>query len=160
VGVVRLEDGNCSLQNDGSVIEVLVDEMNGAARDFYAVVECLLLGVEAGKGGKERGVDVEDAVGKRGDESRREQTHVTGQADEVYSVVSKAGDEVLIVIGAGAALGDVEGGGKAEVFGGREAEGIGDVGNDDGDFDVGEFAFADVAGDGEEVGAAAGEEDA
>jgi len=75
-------------------------------------------------------------------------------------VVSKAGDEVLIVIGAGTAFGDVEGGGKTEVFCSREAGGIGDVGNYDGDFDVGEFAFADAAGDGEEVGAAAREEDA
>ena len=47
---------------------------------------------------------------------------------------------------------------KPEVFCGGEAGGIGDIGDDDGDFNVGEFAFADVAGDGEEVGAAAGEE--
>jgi len=71
---------------------------------------------------------------------------------------AKAADEVGVLIGAGAALGDVEGGGQAEVFGGGEAEGVGDVGDDDGDFDVEEFSLADVAVDGEEVGAAAGEE--
>jgi hypothetical protein len=34
-----------------------------------------------------------------------------------------------------------------------------DVGNDDGDFDTGETAFANGLGNGEEVGAAAGEQD-
>ena len=62
--------------------------------------------------------------------------------------------------GAMTAIGDIDGGGQAEVAGGGNAGGFGDVGEDDGDFDAGEAAGADGFGDGEEVGAAAGEEDA
>jgi hypothetical protein len=43
---------------------------------------------------------------------------------------------------------------------GFEAAGIGNVGDDDGDFCTGKAAFADGLDDGQEVGAAAGEEDA
>jgi hypothetical protein len=74
-------------------------------------------------------------------------------------VLAETGDEVGVVVGAGAAFGNKDGGGKVEVAGGLDAEGVGDVGEDDGDFDVGETTFADVAGDGKEVGAAAGEEE-
>ena len=75
-------------------------------------------------------------------------------------MLAETGDEVGVMIGARTAFGDIEGGGKAEIFCRGKAGGIGDIGDDDGDFDGGEFAFADVAGDGEEVGAAAGEKDA
>jgi len=64
VGVVGFENSNRSLENDSAVVEVLVDEVDGAAGDLYAVIECLLLGVEAGEGRQQRGMDVEDAVGK------------------------------------------------------------------------------------------------
>ena len=52
VRVVGFEDGNGALEDDGAVVEMFVDKVNGAAGDFYAVVEGLLLGVEAGKGGQ------------------------------------------------------------------------------------------------------------
>ena len=142
VGVVGLENRNCTLENDGAVVEVFVDEVHGAAGDFHAVVEGLLLGVEARESGQQRGVNVEDAVGECGDESGREQAHVAGEADEVDVMLAKAGDEVGVVVGARAAFGDEDSGRKVEVAGGLDARGVGDVGEDDGDLDVGEAAFA------------------
>ncbi len=68
VGVVSVEDGDGALEDDGTMVEVLVDEMYGAAGDFDAVVEGLLLGVEAGEGGQQGGMNVEDAIGEGGDE--------------------------------------------------------------------------------------------
>jgi hypothetical protein len=52
------------LQNDHAVVHGLIDEMDAAARDFGAIVEGLLLRVEAGKRGQQRGMDVQNAVGK------------------------------------------------------------------------------------------------
>ena len=75
-------------------------------------------------------------------------------------MVKQAGDEAGVVGFARTAAGDDCGGGKAKVAGGGEAGSIGDVGDDDGDFNAGETAGADGFRDGEEVGAAAGEEDA
>jgi hypothetical protein len=71
----------------------------------------------------------------------------------------QAGEDIGVVRSAGAAFGDEDGGGQAEFGGGGEAGGGSDVGDDDGDLDAGEGSQADGLGDGEEVGASAGEED-
>src|SRR5579863_3522341 len=134
--------------------------MDGTAGDLDAVFEGLRLGIEAGKGGEQRGMDVEDAVGEGGDKLRGQEAHVAGQADQVDAMCAKAGEDVGIVFGAGTAAGNKEGDGEAEIAGRGDAGRIGDVGDDDGDLDAGEAALAYVAVDGEEVGAAAGEEDA
>ena len=160
VRVVGLFYRDGPLQNDGAVVQVLIDKMDGATSHFDAVVEGLLLGVEAGEGGQERWVDVEDAIWEGGDEGGREQSHVAGEADEVDGMLAEACDQVGVVGFARAAFGDESGGGKAEVAGCGEAGSIGDVGDDDGYFDAGEAAGADGVRDGEEVGTAAGEEDA
>lgn len=160
VRVVGFEDGYGALEDDGAVIEVLVDEVDGAAGDFYSVVEGLLLRIEAGKGGKQRWVDVEDAVGEGGDEGGREQSHIAGEADEVHVVLAQAGDEVAVVLGAGAALGDQHRRGEIQVAGGLDAGGIGDVGDRYRDFDPLKLPSPDRIGDGKKVGATAGEEDA
>jgi hypothetical protein len=156
VGVVCGQNRDGALEDDDAVVEVLVDEMDGTAGDGYAVVEGLLLGVEAGKGGEQGGVDVEDAVGKGVDEFGREQAHVAGETNEIDIGGAKVGEHVAVVIGARAASGDADLGGQAEVASGLDAGGVSDVGEDERDFGVGELAGADVAGDGEEVGAAAG----
>jgi len=49
VTIIALQDRNGALKDDGPVVEVLVNEVDGAASDLHSVVECLLLGVEAWK---------------------------------------------------------------------------------------------------------------
>ena len=104
-------------------------------------------------------MDVEDAVGEGRDEGRRNDAHVTGEADEIDVVVVELGDHLGVVIGALAASGWDGQSGQAEVAGGVEAGGVFDVREDDGDFGV-EAVFGDGAVDGEKVGTASGEEDA
>lgn len=53
VGIVCGEDGDGALEDDDAVVEVLVDEVDGAAGELNAVVEGLGLGVEAGEGGQQ-----------------------------------------------------------------------------------------------------------
>jgi hypothetical protein len=159
VGVVSFADGDGALEDDSSVVEVFVDEMDGTAGDLDPVIEGLLLSVESGKCRKQRRMDVENAVGKGRDELRREEAHVAGKTHEVDVVLAEGGNEVGVVLGAGASSGDEDRGGKVEVAGGQDAGGVSNVGYDDGNFDVGKAALTDGASDGEEVGAATGEED-
>ena len=57
-----------SLQHDRTGIEVLVHEMNSGAALGRAVVQGLLLRVQAGVFRQQRRVDIQDAVRKRVDE--------------------------------------------------------------------------------------------
>ena len=160
IGVVGVEDGDGALEDDGTVVEVLVDEVDGAAGDFDAVVEGLVLGVEAGEGGQQGGMDVDDAVGEGVDELRREQAHVAGEDDEIDIVTAEAGDDVGVVLGAGAALGEEDFARQAELATDGEAAGRGGVGDDDGNLDAGQTALTDAVVNRDHVGAATGDEDA
>ena len=142
VGIVGLEDGNAALEDDNAVIQVLVDEVDGAAGEFAAVVEGLQLGFEAGEGWQQRGVDVEDPVGEGGDELGRKQAHVARKDDQVYPVLAQAGCDVGIVLSTFATFGDKERYGQAENPGGIQTRGFGNVGYDNGDFSAGQAAFA------------------
>ena len=137
VGGVRVKDGDGALQDDDTVVDVLVDEVDGASGDFGSEGERLGLGVETWEAGEQAGVDVEDAIGEGGDEGRRDEAHVAGEADEVDVGLAEAGDELFVAgFGRPASDGDVVGF-EAEVAGGLKAGGVGFVGEDDGDFGVG-----------------------
>jgi hypothetical protein len=88
---------------------MLVDEVDGAAGDFYSVLEGLCLGVEAGEGRQEGWVDVEDLVGECGYELGTEQAEVAGQNDEIDIVIAEGGKNVGVMLCAFAAFGDVKG---------------------------------------------------
>lgn len=64
VFVVIIEDRDRLLNDNGAVIEFRIHKMHCAARDSDTVGKCLLLRLQAWECGKERGVDVEDAVRK------------------------------------------------------------------------------------------------
>src|ERR1051326_5570430 len=51
-----------ALDDDRTVVEMLVDEMHGAAADFDSVFERLPLRVEAGKRGQQRRMNIKDAI--------------------------------------------------------------------------------------------------
>ena len=48
--VITFQHRHGLLQDDGPVVQMLVDKMHGAASDFYAVVQRLFLRVHAGEG--------------------------------------------------------------------------------------------------------------
>src|SRR2546427_5412649 len=94
---IFVEDGDSGLQNDRAGVEIFVDEMHGAAGEFDAVFEGLALRFEAGEGGKQRRMNIQDAIGKFGDKKRRQQAHVTGEADEVdFVLVQNSGDLAVV----------------------------------------------------------------
>ncbi len=157
--VVGFEDGDGALQDDDALVEVFVDEVDGAAGYFDAVVEGLGLSVEAGEGGKQRGMDVEDAIGEGGDELGRKQAHVAGEDDEVDLGFEEGGDHVEVVLGAGSALRSENFRCEPQLGGAFDSRSIRDVGKDEGDLGV-DLSGSDGVGDGEEVGAASGEKDA
>lgn len=124
---VRVEDLDGALEDDNAVVDVLVDEVNGAAGYFCAELERLGLGFEAREAGQEAGMHVDDAVGEGFDEGRRDDAHVTGEADEVDVGVTQTLDELFVALDGGAAGdGDVRGG-QAEFARGSEAGGVGFV---------------------------------
>ena len=160
VGVVSGKDGDGFLEEDDAVVELLVDEVDGASNDVDAVVEGLLLGVEAREGRQQRRMDVQNAVGEGLNEFTREQAHVSSEADEIDVMLVEAGDDFGVMLSALASAGLDGDGIEAERAGGVETGCVGLVGDDDGDLAAGEFAGVDVFGDGEEVGAASGEKNA
>ena len=76
--IVGGEDGNGFLQDDGAMVEMLVNKMNGAAAELNAVFERLMLRLKAGEGGEQGRVDIQDLSGELLDEPRREQAEVSG----------------------------------------------------------------------------------
>src|ERR1019366_6470713 len=106
VRIVGLKHGDCTLQHDESMVEVLIDKVHGAACYFDAIIKSLRLRLEAGKGGKQRRMNVEDAIGKGGNKARREQTHIACEADQVHAILMQTGCDRSIVLGTLAALGN------------------------------------------------------
>jgi len=70
------------LQHDRPAVHTLVREVHGGAGDLHAVLEGLALGVQAGKRGQERGMDVEASAGEGPDVDRGQDPHVAGLAHE------------------------------------------------------------------------------
>jgi hypothetical protein len=90
------------------MVKIFIDKVHRAAGDFNAVFEGLGLPVESGKGRQQRWMNIENAMRKGGDEERRKQAHVAGQADQIDFVLMQAGDHVGVVLGALAAFGNEE----------------------------------------------------
>ena len=160
-GGVVVVHGDGLLGDDCAGIDALIDEMNGAAGDFDAVVEGLFPSFEAGEGRKQGRVDVDDAVGEGAEEFAFEDAHEAGEDDEVDLGVLENGDEALlgffIELGAEFSGRDEDG---FEAVALREGENAGslDVTGDDDDFHGGTGARA-VPREGIEVRSFAGAED-
>jgi hypothetical protein len=146
--------GNDGLEDDGAGIEIFVDEVDGATGEFYAVIESLALGFEAGEGWQERGMDIEDAIGESLDEVGREEAHVAGQTDQIDFVFVEGGYDLAVEGFAFEALGRENLRGQAAGFGAFNAGGAFAIAEDDSDFGLGNAARGDTIGEGFEVRAA------
>ena len=104
VCIVVVEHRNRSLKNDRAVVQLVVDKVHGAARHLHAVVEGLLLRVEAGEGRQQRGMDVENAMRKRGHELRRQQPHVAGKTYQIHAARIECCRDIGVVLRALAAF--------------------------------------------------------
>jgi len=79
-------DADRVLEQDRTGIDAVVDEVDGDAEDAHAVGDGLADGVEAGEGGQQRRMDVDDPVAEGGDEARAEDRHVAGRDDGLGAV--------------------------------------------------------------------------
>jgi len=160
-GCVVIQNGDGLLADDGAGIHAGIHEMDGAAGDLDAMVEGLLPSFEAGEGGEEGWVDVDDAAGEGAQKVAFEDAHEAAKHDEVHLGVLQGGDEGLfgrfVQLGAEFAGGD-ELGGDLALAGVGEDAGWFDIAQDDGD-QGGDAAGGDGVGDGEEIGALAGTEE-
>ena len=93
------------------------------------------MGVQAGEGREQAGVDVQHAALPGGDEERREDPHVACEANELDAVGAQDGVDPAFMGFAVAAEGAMVDGERrdAGAGGGGEAGRVGDVGDDDGD---------------------------
>jgi len=87
------------------VVEFFVDKVHGAARGFCAIIEGLLLRIEAGERRQQRRMNIQNPVAKSPHEFRRQQPHVASQANQLNVVLAKTGNHLRIVFRALAALG-------------------------------------------------------
>ena len=85
LGRVVFENRHGLLDDDGTGVCPCVDEVNRDASDLAAVVERLRPAVDAGERGETRGMDVEDAVRKRGEELGLDNAHEACENDSVYA---------------------------------------------------------------------------
>ena len=91
----RLKNRYGGLQHDGPAVQLTGHQVDRRAGDFGAVLPCLPLRVHAGKRGEQRGVDVEDAVGKGVEKRAPEEPHEAGEADERHVAGAELADEDL-----------------------------------------------------------------
>jgi hypothetical protein len=80
---IASHDGNGRLCEYGTMIQLFIDDVNRRAAHLHTVSESLSLPVKSWKGRKEGGVDVENPVRKGPHQCGREQSHETGQTDDV-----------------------------------------------------------------------------
>jgi len=123
------------------------------------VLDRLALGVGAGEGGEEAGVDVDDPPRVGGEEGRREEAHVAGQADPFDPGLDQGvEDPPLVTRPVGLALMGDRRGRQPKLAGPLQARGVGDVAHHQGDLGR-QLALGDGGLEGEEVAPPAGEED-
>ena len=84
IGVARVGQMQCPLEDDRTGIDAGVEEVNGDPEHLDAVVERLLDDVQARERGQQRRMDVDHPLRERVQERRIEQAHVTGGDDQFH----------------------------------------------------------------------------
>ena len=80
---VRIRKLQRLLKDDGAGIDALVDEMDGHPGDLHAVLDRLLDRTQAGKGGQQRRMNVDDPPGEAANEGPAQQLHPAGEHDKL-----------------------------------------------------------------------------
>ena len=99
-------------------------------------------------------------LGIGGDEPRRKQAHVPGQANQVDAVLFQAGQNLGIVLGPATAFGDEQRVGQAQFAAAAMPGASATLEIDHSNLNARQPSGADGFGDGEEIRPAAGEQDA
>src|ERR1700675_1226319 len=87
--LVRVQNRDSLLDNNGAVIQFLIDEMHRASRDLDAKSKSLLLCLKTWERRQQGRMDVQNLLRKLLHEPWREQAHVARQADEIDFIFSQ-----------------------------------------------------------------------
>ena len=156
IGGVGIVYGHSALGDDGATIELGGNEVYGAAREAAAFVDGALVGVQAGEGGQQGGMDVDDLIGKAAAKLGREDAHITSEQHKVGRVAGHHLEHGLVEIGAAGEFFGIEGGGMDALLRRPcQAGGLGVVGEHGGDVQVGNISLYHSL----HIAAAAGNED-
>src|SRR5260221_111949 len=157
---VAVFDRNHRLHDDWAGIEIFVDEMHGAAGEFYPVVEGLPLRFQPGKRRKQRRMNIQNALRKSRHEKWRKQSHVPGKTDEIDLRFAQCRDCQTIVSFAFEALGRYDAGGQSAGTGTIDSWSAFAIAENESDFGVGYAACGNAIGQRLKIGAAAAQEHA
>ena len=141
------------------MVQVIIHKMHRATGNLYPVLEGLLLRLEAGKRRQQRRMNIENAVRERGYKLRRQQPHITGQANQIHSVRAQAIDHLDVVLLALAPLGEKNLIRQPQFPRGLEAPGLGHVRDHHRNLHALQPSLADRPGNREKVRPAAREQD-
>ena len=148
---VIVEHRNRTLHHDRAVVHRLIHKMDSASGNFGAVLQRLGLCIEPWKSRQQRWVNVQDPVGKCAHELRREDPHISRQADQVHAVLVQASDHLGIVFRALASRRRNGKRSQPHLARGGQSGGVGLVGQYHRDLRAQQAALANRTGDGDEV---------
>jgi hypothetical protein len=94
---ITIENFDCLLQYDRAVVKFFVDEVDSASCYLDAVFERLALGVDAGKSGQQRRMNIQDPILERAHEERAEQSHIAGEANQRHVAPPQLGYNLTVV---------------------------------------------------------------
>jgi len=115
------------LGDDRAFVEIGGDEVGGDADDFDATLVGLAIGVRAGEGGQERGVDVDDFVFPAPDEIGREDFHEAGEHDEIDFMLFEEREDLFLGLGAVEKRNVI----KGKLAAARDGSEVGSIADDD-----------------------------
>ena len=151
MGIILLQDWHGFLQDDDTVVQLLVNKVHSAARDLYSIVKCLLLRIEPREGRQQRWMDVKNALGKCLNKFCGEQTHIARQADKVHVMLLEAGNDFGVMLGTLTPTCFYCNRGKASLDSRRQTGRVGFVGDDDCDLGVLQSATGNGIGNREKI---------
>ena len=142
--------------DDGAAIELGGNEVHGAAGEAAAFVDGALVGVQAGEGGQQRGMDVDEAALIMRAKFGRQDFQVACEQHEVGLMLLGGFEHGAVEIGAAGEIAGAAGeGGDALRGGPLKPGGVGVVGEHGGDAGAGDVGL----NHGLHIAAAAGDED-
>lgn len=83
VFIVPFKNRDCGLKDYGAGIHSFINKMDSAPRNFDPILDCLSLGMETRKAGEECRVDVYYLSFQLADDSRSNDSHITGEDIQV-----------------------------------------------------------------------------
>ena len=83
LGRIAGEYGDSFLRDDRAGVDALIHKMHRTTSELHAVIQRLFPRFQAGKGGQQGGVNVDDTAGERAQKLPLQDAHETGKHDQI-----------------------------------------------------------------------------